>query len=117
MRQIFLALAIPIAMLSVAAPIGAEDHPTYGLELEGFDYPHDVNRYRFKSQGSDVAMAYMDVNSSNGKWPDRGPAARKEFLRRDLGKDDHGAEQCRLPCRCARSDRILQIDEAARLSV
>jgi pimeloyl-ACP methyl ester carboxylesterase len=69
MRQIFLALAIPIAMLSVAAPIGAEDHPTYGLELEGFDYPHDVNRYRFKSQGSDVAMAYMDVRprTANGR--------------------------------------------------
>jgi pimeloyl-ACP methyl ester carboxylesterase len=69
MIQMFLGLTVLIAVLSVAAPTRAQDHPTYGVELEGFDYPHDVNRYRFRSQGSDVSMAYMDVKpgTANGR--------------------------------------------------
>ena len=39
----------------------AADHPKYGPELEGFDYPYEVQRYKFTSQGVDVQMAYMDV--------------------------------------------------------
>ena len=35
--------------------------PSYGPELEGFDYPWPVSRYRFESQGVSLAMAYMDV--------------------------------------------------------
>ena len=69
MRQILLALTIGIAVLSVAAPSRAEDHRIYGAELEGFDYPHDVYRYAFRSQGSDMSMAYMDVKpqTPNGR--------------------------------------------------
>jgi hypothetical protein len=39
MKRIFLGLTIVIVVLSVAAPTRAEDHGTYGVELEGFDYP------------------------------------------------------------------------------
>jgi len=39
----------------------AADHPTYGPELEGFDYPYEVRHFKFTSQGIDVQMAYMDV--------------------------------------------------------
>ena len=69
MRQILLALTMGIAVLSVAAPARAEDYRTYGVELEGFDYPHDVYRYAFRSQGSDLFMAYMDVKpqTANGR--------------------------------------------------
>jgi pimeloyl-ACP methyl ester carboxylesterase len=69
MSHILLGLTIFIAVLSVAASTRAEDHPTYGAELEGFDYPHDVYRYKFRSQGSDVSMAYMDVKpeTANGR--------------------------------------------------
>jgi pimeloyl-ACP methyl ester carboxylesterase len=69
MSQIFLGVTMLIAMLSVVAPTRAQDHATYGVELEGFDYPHDVNRYRFRSQGGDVSMAYMDVTpqTANGR--------------------------------------------------
>src|SRR4030088_176809 len=69
MSQIFLGFTIFIAMLNVATPTRAEDHPTYGAELEGFDYPHDVYRYKFRSQCSDVSMAYMDVKpeDANGR--------------------------------------------------
>ena len=69
MRQILLTMTIGTALLSVAAPARAEDHRIYGAELEGFGYPYDVHRYAFRSQGSDVSMAYMDVKpqSANGR--------------------------------------------------
>ena len=69
MRQILLAMTIATALLSVAAPARAEDHRIYGAELEGFGYPYDVHRYAFRSQGSDMSMAYMDVKpqSANGR--------------------------------------------------
>ena len=42
---------------------------TYGPELEGFAYPHEVKRFGFTSQRQDVAMAFMDVRPErpNGK--------------------------------------------------
>jgi pimeloyl-ACP methyl ester carboxylesterase len=62
MSMTFRALATIIAVvLTMGASVHAQEHPTYGPELEGFDYPHEVARYAFKSQGMDVAMAYMDV--------------------------------------------------------
>jgi pimeloyl-ACP methyl ester carboxylesterase len=33
----------------------------YGAELEGFEYPHPVQRFAFTSQGLGLSMAYMDV--------------------------------------------------------
>src|SRR5471032_1729962 len=33
----------------------------YGIELQGFDYPHPLQHFHFKSQGQDLQMAYMDV--------------------------------------------------------
>ena len=47
----------------------AADHPKYGPELEGFNYPYEVQHYNFTSQGYDVQMAYMDVKpqAPNGR--------------------------------------------------
>jgi pimeloyl-ACP methyl ester carboxylesterase len=69
MRKLIFGLTLSIAVLAVAGPTAAQDRPRYGAELEGFDYPHEVRRFTFRSQGSDVAMAYMDVNpqSPNGR--------------------------------------------------
>jgi pimeloyl-ACP methyl ester carboxylesterase len=70
MNTIVHGLAMLIAVLGATAPAHAQAHPTYGAELEGFDYPHAVQRYPFRSQGSDVAMAYMDVKpdgAANGR--------------------------------------------------
>lgn len=41
----------------------------YGAELEGFDYPHPVQRHAFESQGQTLSMAYMDVRPAqpNGR--------------------------------------------------
>jgi pimeloyl-ACP methyl ester carboxylesterase len=65
-------IALALAMLVVVgtAPMGhASDHPTYGPELEGFDYPYAVQRFQFTSQGTDIQMAYMDVKpqTPNGR--------------------------------------------------
>jgi pimeloyl-ACP methyl ester carboxylesterase len=49
------------AVAGIACAAWGEEHPTYGPELEGFDYPFPVARFAFKSQGLDMAMAYMDV--------------------------------------------------------
>jgi pimeloyl-ACP methyl ester carboxylesterase len=47
----------------------SEQGPAYGPELEGFDYPFPVERFRFTSQRQSLQMAYLDVKPDrpNGK--------------------------------------------------
>ena len=57
---------LPIALLAgIGLPqpgAAAEpEGPAYGPELEGFDYPHPVQRYVFSSQGQELQMALMDI--------------------------------------------------------
>ncbi|BDU76025.1 alpha/beta hydrolase [Mesoterricola sediminis] len=47
--------------LLVPAVLAAQAPAAFGPELEGFDYPFPVHRYAFRSQGLDLAMAYLDV--------------------------------------------------------
>jgi pimeloyl-ACP methyl ester carboxylesterase len=47
--------------LMLVVPALADDGPAYGPMLEGYDYPHSVQHYRFTSQGAAMDMAYMDV--------------------------------------------------------
>jgi pimeloyl-ACP methyl ester carboxylesterase len=63
------AAAAALALSVAAAAHAADGHPSYGLELEGFDYPRDVKRFDFVSQGAKMSMAYMDVASErpNGR--------------------------------------------------
>jgi pimeloyl-ACP methyl ester carboxylesterase len=44
-----------------AAETLAADGPTYGPELQGFNYPLPVHHFTFTSQGDAVQMAFMDV--------------------------------------------------------
>ncbi|MFC3550978.1 alpha/beta fold hydrolase [Lysobacter cavernae] len=45
-----------------APPTGdAASDSAYGMELEGFDYPHPVQRFALTSQGDALQMAYLDV--------------------------------------------------------
>src|SRR5262245_54557268 len=70
MTNLLRVLAFIIAAIACAVAARADDHPLYGPELEGFDYPFEVARYAFKSQGTDLQMAYMDVKpqgASNGR--------------------------------------------------
>lgn len=43
--------------------------PTYGAELEGYEYPFPVHRFEFASQGGKLHMAYLDVapEAPNGR--------------------------------------------------
>ena len=59
MRTLLLAPAFALAL--AAAPALAERPPFYGPQLEGFDYPHPVQRFEFDSQQQTLSMAYMDV--------------------------------------------------------
>jgi pimeloyl-ACP methyl ester carboxylesterase len=54
--------AEPPADAAVSAPI-------YGAELEGFDYPAPVERFRFMSQRQSLQMAYLDLQPAqpNGR--------------------------------------------------
>ncbi|OWT77595.1 alpha/beta hydrolase [Achromobacter sp. HZ28] len=48
-----------------ASPSAAE--PVYGPMLEGFTYPHPVQRFEFASQRQTLRMAYMDIAPAQGK--------------------------------------------------
>lgn len=55
MRFIFAILCVlPFASAWAAAPV-------FGVELEGFPYPHEIKRFKFESQRESLQMAYMDV--------------------------------------------------------
>ena len=59
-------LATALATALAAAPVlaAAPQAPVYGPELQGFDYPHPLQHFRFTSQGQQLQMAYMDVPPS-----------------------------------------------------
>ncbi len=54
------AMAASDAAINSAANADAAD-PAYGAELEGFDYPFQVQRFAFTSQRQPVQMAYIDL--------------------------------------------------------
>ena len=60
-----LGIAAALALAALASVAAAADGPAYGPELEGFAYPFPVERYRFRSQGQDLQMAYLDVKPSS----------------------------------------------------
>ncbi|MFJ7882858.1 alpha/beta fold hydrolase [Pseudomonas sp. NPDC096917] len=54
-----LLVACALPLLAVAAPERAT--PSYGEELQGFEYPYPLHHYSFQSQGQSLQMGYMDV--------------------------------------------------------
>lgn len=64
-------LALPGAALARDAAAAAPAGPAYGPELQGFDYPWPVSRFRFRSQRQALQMAYLDIApdpaTANGK--------------------------------------------------
>jgi len=58
------------AGLALVPSLHAEQRPVYGPQLEGFSYPHPIERYAFSSQEKALSMAYMDVEpegKANGR--------------------------------------------------
>lgn len=60
MRLRVLLIVALIAALS-GTTVAANEAQVYGPELEGFDYPLPVQRFRFESQRQSVQMAYLDA--------------------------------------------------------
>jgi pimeloyl-ACP methyl ester carboxylesterase len=67
-RRFSLLLPIVFFAASLNSQAYAEE-PIYGPELEGFDYPAPVQRFRFESQRQSLQMAYLDVHADqpNGR--------------------------------------------------
>ncbi len=70
-RHVLAVLALVVAAAWPAAGRAAEPapEPVYGPELEGFDYPAPVERFRFESQRQSLQMAYLDLRPArpNGR--------------------------------------------------
>jgi pimeloyl-ACP methyl ester carboxylesterase len=58
-KHCFLVLLLAFSSLAAAA------EPSYGPELQGFDYPYPVAHFDFQSQRQKLRMAYMDVAAKN----------------------------------------------------
>ncbi|MBV9287656.1 MAG: alpha/beta hydrolase [Hyphomicrobiales bacterium] len=61
LRPAFLAASAALVLIALAPPARA-DEPSFGPELQGFDYPWPVRDFAFSSQGEAMAMRYMDVS-------------------------------------------------------
>ncbi|WP_460135906.1 alpha/beta fold hydrolase [Pseudomonas sp. S1_E04] len=60
-------LCLASLFTTIALPtFAATDGPTYGPELQGFQYPYPLKHFTFQSQGNALQMGYMDV-PANGK--------------------------------------------------
>lgn len=57
-RTLFLTSLLLVTALTGCAT-GKDD--SYGPELQGFQYPYPVERFKFRSQGQSLQMGYMDV--------------------------------------------------------
>jgi pimeloyl-ACP methyl ester carboxylesterase len=58
-----------LLLLAVGFPALAADAPSYGPELQRFDYPYPVAHFDFPSQRQKLRMAYLDVapKKANGR--------------------------------------------------
>jgi pimeloyl-ACP methyl ester carboxylesterase len=55
------AAAAAWSLYSLPIRASAAEAPSYGAELEGFDYPFPVKQFAFVSQGEYLHMAFMDI--------------------------------------------------------
>src|ERR1700683_220921 len=60
-RVAAVAVMIAAALVSPSGAAPNDSGPSYGPELQGFNYPSPVLHFRFTSQGESLDMAYMDV--------------------------------------------------------
>jgi pimeloyl-ACP methyl ester carboxylesterase len=55
---------LPVLLLAFCS-LAAAAEPSYGPELQGFEYPYPVAHFDFQSQRQKLRMAYMDVPAKN----------------------------------------------------
>jgi pimeloyl-ACP methyl ester carboxylesterase len=58
MKEYFLIL---VSVFTLTSQVFAESSVKYNKELDGFEYPFEVNTFKFNSQNQDLKMRYMDV--------------------------------------------------------
>ncbi len=56
-----------LALVFSSGTAMAADAPSYGPQLQGFDYPYPLQHYSFNSQGAPLQMGYMDVQPEGRK--------------------------------------------------
>ena len=61
MNRSLVVATILTALLAFSVSAARAETPTFGPELQGFDYPWAVHDFAFESQGEPVVMRYMDV--------------------------------------------------------
>jgi pimeloyl-ACP methyl ester carboxylesterase len=68
-RGVVVAGLVLLAGAALPHRANADDGPSYGPELQGFDYPWPVSHFSFSSQGRMLDMAYMDLkpDKPNGR--------------------------------------------------
>jgi len=64
MKRFYLVL---LSLFTVFAPAFAAESVKYNKELDGFNYPFEVQTFNFNSQSKDLAMRYMDVGAKDAK--------------------------------------------------
>ncbi len=62
-----LTLSLLLSLVSCAHKGRKEVKLSYDAQLEGFEYPFQVERYKFKSQNQELEMAYMDIGAKDSK--------------------------------------------------
>jgi pimeloyl-ACP methyl ester carboxylesterase len=60
-------LTILVLLLVLASQVSAERSISYNKELDGFDYPFEVNTFEFNSQNQDLKMRYMDLGDKDAQ--------------------------------------------------
>ncbi|ACN17396.1 putative hydrolase or acyltransferase family protein (alpha/beta hydrolase superfamily) [Desulforapulum autotrophicum HRM2] len=60
-------LLILILAFAVISPAFAGDTIKYNKELDGFNYPFEVNTFKFNSQNQDLRMRYMDIGDRDAQ--------------------------------------------------
>lgn len=59
-------ISVLVASLVPMAALQASPEAGYGPQLEGFDYPHPLQRFEFSSQQLELSMGFMDVKPTGG---------------------------------------------------
>jgi len=69
MNHLFAAALVAVLASTITAGFAAEPREPYGINLEGFPYPHPVNLLPLVNDGEQLRMAYMDVTPAqpNGR--------------------------------------------------
>jgi pimeloyl-ACP methyl ester carboxylesterase len=59
--------SIFVVMLTLVSQSHSETVVQYNKELDGFEYPFDVNTFLFNSQNQDLKMRYMDIGDKDAQ--------------------------------------------------